>query len=397
MYETHEQRLILPAVILGCIGCLQPGFDPVFLTLLTAAHGIDPTYHGWVVTATQAGMAAGSLATWRWGSRFPRGVFAMAAAIAALAALLTAQTSHLASLLSLRATYGAAMGVIYTQAMSTASAGRPHGAYGAVFLSQLVLATGIALALPAIAEALDPQSALATLVLAPFGAFVIVAFSPRALSHEGQQGPRPLSAAAKSDPLNAWLTAGSSLLFICATMMVWTFSGALAVRAGISESVIGQAVALGSLAGAGTAMLVMRERPIVPPALTGLLSGTTLLAPIAATQLGGAAAFIAAIVALNIGSTAIIVRTSGLASAASRDAWFRRFVACTHALGMILGPLVGSLASGLFGDSGLLAAALCAIAAACLMLVIAQSARPVPRTWHPREESLDEFLTRVQH
>ena len=173
-------------------------------------------------------------------------------------------------------------------------------------------------------------------------------------------------------------------------MMIWTFSGALAVKAGISETVIGQAVALGSLAGAATAFLVMRERSVVPPPLTGVLAGLALLSPIAATSTGNAEMFIVAIVLLNIGSTAIIVRTSGLASAASQDSLFRRFVACTHALGMIMGPLTGSLATGLFGDVGLLVAAVMAIAAACLMLLFAEAHSLRMRLWTKPREALQQ-------
>ena len=232
--------------------------------------------------------------------------------------------------------------------------------------------------------------ALSALAAAPLGALLLVAFSTRSTAPP-QHSPKPGAAQVhENTTLRAWASASATLLFICSTMMIWTFSGALAVKAGISETVIGQAVALGSLAGAATAFLVMRERSVVPPPLTGVLAGLALLSPIAATSTGNAEMFIVAIVLLNIGSTAIIVRTSGLASAASQDSLFRRFVACTHALGMIMGPLTGSLATGLFGDVGLLVAAVMAIAAACLMLLFAEAHSLRMRLWTKPREALQQ-------
>lgn len=390
LLRSSGDRLILPAVLLACISCLQPGIDPVFLTLLSSVHGLAPDFHGWIVTATQSGMAIGSLLTWRWGTRIPRDAFALAAGFAAVAALATPHTAPFMVLLTVRALYGGAMGMLYTQAMSNAALNRPHGAYGAVFLCQLMLSTGIAIGLPAISTVAGPTMALSALAAAPLGALLLVAFSTRSTAPP-QHSPKPGAAQVhENTTLRAWASASATLLFICSTMMIWTFSGALAVKAGISETVIGQAVALGSLAGAATAFLVMRERSVVPPPLTGVLAGLALLSPIAATSTGNAEMFIVAIVLLNIGSTAIIVRTSGLASAASQDSLFRRFVACTHALGMIMGPLTGSLATGLFGDVGLLVAAVMAIAAACLMLLFAEAHSLRMRLWTKPREALQQ-------
>lgn len=372
-FSASNQKLVLPAVVLASIGCLQPGIDPVFLTLLSAAHGFDSGWHGWVVTATQSGMALGSLATWRLGSRLPQPAFIAAAMLAAAVSLATAQVGHFPAMIALRALYGGAMGVLYTQAMANASANRPHGSYGAVFLFQLLLASAIALVLPAIADVAGPKTALSALAAAPLAALALVT----ALSHSSVRLQThaflPAGHGAEETGLRAWAAAGSCLLFICSTMMVWTFAGGLAVSAGLPEDVIGDAVALGSLAGAGTAIMVMREKPVMPPPLSGILAGLALLAPIAAVETGDPMAFIAAIVALNIGCTAIITRTSGLASAASRGDLFRRFVACTHALGMILGPLTGSLVTAAFGPASLLAAAICTIALACLFLFYAEA------------------------
>ena len=380
--------------MLASIGCLQPGIDPVFLTLLSAAHGFDSAWHGWIVTATQSGMALGSLATWRLGSRLPQSGFVAAALLAAFASLATAQIGHFPTIIALRCLYGMAMGVLYTQAMANAAANRPHGSYGAVFLIQLLLATVVALALPAIADFSGPRMALSVLAVAPMAALALVVSLSESSVRLTARTFLPAEQDNERTGAHAWAAAGSCLLFICSTMMIWTFSGGLAVAAGLSQDVIGDAVALGSLAGAVTAIVVMREKPVIPPPVSGVLAGLSLLAPIAATQSGGALAYVAAIVLLNIGCTAIITRTSGLASAASKGDLFRRFVACTHALGMILGPLTGSVVTALFGPASLLIAAICTITLACLLLLYAEPGE-LFRTIRSSRRAPDQAISRV--
>lgn len=365
-----RNRLQLPSVAVASLALLQPGIDPVFLTLLSAAHRLPPASHGWIVGATQAGMALGSMAAWRLGEnlRWRESVLAACAALAA--SMATAQAASGGAILGVRGLYGLAMGLLYTQAMAAAARGRPSGSYGSVFLVQLVLSTGVALLLPIVSDIFGPRTALAVLCLAPLTTLLTCVIVPTAI--DVVPSSHALLTAEAREPIGArgWLYAASALAFICATMMVWSFTGALALEARIDEDVVGRAVALGSLAGAATALVVMRERKVVPPTVSGLLAGATLLAPIVGAGRGDMA-FVMAIVLFNLGSTAIIVRTSGLASAASADRLFRRFVACTHSLGMIAGPVLGGLAAWMFGSGGLLAAAVLAIAAGCLTLVLA--------------------------
>lgn len=366
-----DRPALFATILAASLGCLQPGIDPVFLTLLSAAHPVAPAHHGWIVGATQTGMALGSLFVWRAGDRLGSAFF-LACALAALGASLgTALVGETVALLAIRGGYGLAMGMIYTRAMSAATAWRPNGAYGAVFLVQLLLSTMIALALPAVGDGFGARTALAVLGTVPLVALALVLIAGRA-EREAPASHLAVSEARHPVPTSAWALAAATLLFICATMMVWTFSGALAIAAHFSEELIGGAVAVGSLAGALTAILVMREKLLVPLPLTGLLAGLSLLAPIPAAASGDGRLFVVAIVLLNIGSTAIIIRCSGMASAGSADSLFRRFVACTHALGMILGPVIGSILTATMGDAGLLGGAICIIAAGIAALLLAR-------------------------
>jgi len=189
----------------------------------------------------------------------------------------------------------------------------------------------------------------------------------------------------------AWALAAASLLFICATMMIWSFAGAMAAAARIEEGVIGRAVAIGAVAGALTALAVSRERLLVNISVTGLFAGLCLLAPIPGAASGDAGLFILSIVLFNIGSTAIIIRCSGLATARSLDPLFRRLVACTHALGMILGPVTGSVLTMTLGDKGLAGGAIVFILAGCVALLLAsvwERSQPDPerRFWFREPE-----------
>lgn len=359
----------VPTIAAAAIGCLQPGIDPVFLTILTAAHGLNPDLHGWIVGATQGGMALGALLVWRYRPVLPTLAMPLAACIALLCSLATAFVATFPALLALRAAFGLMMGIVYTDAMSQAAARRPVAAFGAVYLIQLILATIVAFALPVLSDMAGARAALLALAAAPLAAIILLLSGgttrlPTGIATTPAEAPTPAAPA-------AWAYAIATFAFICATMMVWSFTGALALRSGIDEDVIGLAVALGSIIGALTALTVMRETPFVPLPLTGLLAGVGLLSPLVLTPLRQDTPFIVAILLLNIGSTAIIVRASGAAAAAGNDPLFRRFVACTHPLGMIAGPVLGSILTASSGASGLQAGALAAIAVGCLALLIA--------------------------
>jgi predicted MFS family arabinose efflux permease len=359
----------------AAIGCLQPGIDPVFLTILSAAHGLDPGRHGWIVGATQCGMAIGALIVWRYRPALPRRIGAIAAGAALLCGLATPYVGAFVSLLLVRGAFGLAIGVVYTDAMSEAARRRPVAAYGVVFLMQLILSTVVASALPYLSDVAGPQSALLALALAP-----LIAAALLLLPRQGEPVPAsvPDHAArgiASTSPV-AWALAIATFTFICATMMIWSFTGALAMHYGFDEDMIGFAVALGSIAGALTALAVMRETPIIPLPLTGLFAGTCLLSPLILTPLQEDWLFVSAIILLNIGSTAIIIRSSGSATAAECDPLFRRFVACTHPLGMITGPVLGALLTQVSESTGLVGGAFTALAVGCVLLLFAhQKAR----------------------
>lgn len=344
------------ASLAAALGCLQPGIDPIYLTVLSDARPVPLEAHGLVVGFTQAGSALGALAVWRLGPALPRWTVLAAAVLAFLCSVAVVVADSLAAVLACRVGYGLAMGVIYATTMAAYAARRPNKAYGAVYLTQLILSTVVSLALPELMLAAGAEAALMAMVLVPaFALVTLVPFVRSASMIDGAGDGAPSTATGRSAvPAAGWALAAATFWFICSTMLVWSFSAALATRAGIADRTIGQAVAIGSVVGALTAAAVMRERLLVPLPVTALLSGLALASPVVLTMPGADGAYVASIVLLNIGSTAIIIRCSGLATATSRDSRFRVFVACTHSLGLIAGPLLGTAMMALFGREGLL-------------------------------------------
>lgn len=365
---TQAYRLV-GVPVAAVMGCLQPGIDPVFLALASTAGTVPVAAHGGVVAATQGGAALGAMAVWRVGGRMGPRALVVAGLVAALASLSFAFSRNLATALSLRGIYGLCMGIIYATSMSHFAARRPSGAYGIVLLAQLLLSTVIALVLPELGRMIGSRAALATLAMVPLMAGAALA------GNAGSAATRPAAPlpgnTVQSGPVARWAMAASTFLFICATMMVWSLSSALAAREGLSDAMVGQAVAIGSLAGAFTALAVMRETSIVPLPVTAVLAGLALVSPLLFTSLGPPTGFIGSIIALNIGSTAIIVRCSGLASAMAGDSRFRTLVACTHSVGLVVGPLCGSGLVAVLGWSGLMLGCFGIVAAGVMAVFVA--------------------------
>lgn len=356
---------IAAAPVAAVAGCLQPAIDPVFLTLLSTATPVPAASHGWIVGATQGSAALGALGVWQWSARLPRRMGVAAGAMATLCAGLTPVAWGLGAVLALRAGYGLAMGALYALAMSSFAARRPSGSYATVLLAQSLVATLVSLALPAVAGRGGADLALGLLVLVPGVAMLAIGCVERPPQRSHASPPRREPA-----PRAAWALAWAIFWFISATMMVWSLSGALAMRAGLSEAVIGEAVALGSLAAAATALAVMRERMVVPLWLSAILASGGLLAPLVLTRPQAPYAFVLAMVLFNIGFTVMSIRCSGLATAIHGDGRFRVLVAAMHNVGMAAGPILGSVAIWAAPGMGLLLAAGFAVAAGVASVVV---------------------------
>jgi MFS family permease len=96
--------------VAAVLGCVQPAIDPVFLTLLSSATGLDTGHHGWVVGMTQTASALAALCVWWLGPRMPMRAVIVLALGAMMAAFLSPLALGLPGVLALRAMYGLGMG-----------------------------------------------------------------------------------------------------------------------------------------------------------------------------------------------------------------------------------------------------------------------------------------------
>jgi MFS family permease len=108
--EQGDHREGVGASLAAALGCLQPGIDPIYLTVLSDARPVPLEAHGLVVGFTQAGSALGALTVWWLGPVLPRGSVVAAAVLAFLCSVATALAGSLATVLACRAGYGLAMG-----------------------------------------------------------------------------------------------------------------------------------------------------------------------------------------------------------------------------------------------------------------------------------------------
>ncbi len=264
--------------MLAALACLQPGIDPVFLILLSSHFGLPPEQHAWIVGASQIHGAWrwGALLYWRLGALLNRrrGV---AAAIAMLAlGISTLAASGVGAIMAMRAAYGLCAGLIYTRCdESTAAAGRATHAFGTIFLIQLVLST-VSGRRPAhaFASATSPGIAIAALALCPAAmlALLLPDREDRAESRPDAAGEALAAARGLIDISGpALAVAVTMFLFICATMMIWSYAGAAGTMMGLSDGGIGFAVSIGSLCGVIPAFIAFTSRPACPRRRPGRL------------------------------------------------------------------------------------------------------------------------------
>lgn len=362
-------------VTVAALACLQPGIDPVFLSLMSDAHDIAASDHGFIVGAAQTGMALGALMVWQVRAIVTRSALIGFSLCAFLIALTASTSVPFPVLIAFRCAHGFALGVVYTGAMGTCSAIRPTGSYAFMLLLQLVLAAGAAMLLPAITAWCDSPTALTSMAIVPASIALLLLFADAdsAIRTEEKSSSASRDKTSPDHLLPAlvrWAPPIAVLFFVSSTMMVWSYTAAMASMASIDAATLGLAVSLGSAAGALTAFAVWRI-PAHGSAFRGAVPASlALVSPMMLTLPDRPGLFLISIILMNIGSTAVIIRASGLAAARAGNSASRRFVACTHPLGMICGPVAGSWLNLMLGTDGPPIGAVLTSGVACLALLI---------------------------
>lgn len=336
---------------------LQPGIDPVFLVLLSAHAGVGLEDHGLIVGASQAGMAAGALVTAVL-PRLPRAALGMAAAAGIAASLATAGAAGFPALLAARGLFGFTAGLLYAAQLRSATATAPAHGMGMILVFQLVFAALVGMVLPEIAARAGPSAALACLAAVPLANLVLIAGAPDRVE---PAAPRRLATPYRIDAASA-----AVVLYVAASMMIWSYIGARAVSLGLSDAAVGAGVAAGSVAAGVAALAVARGAPTLPTPASGLLAALALASPfVTGTSTLG---FVAAMILFNIGATYSVARFS--ARAIERQDSARSAVPALHGIAMVIGPFVGAAAVAAGGYAALATIAALALVAAVAALVI---------------------------
>lgn len=337
----RDRLFVIRHVAIGAAALLIPGIEPVFLDLLASAHGTALAEYGWIASADQIGMAIGAVML----TMFRRASSNIVATFAGVGALVTAAlTVHdhgFAVLMVLRILYGACAGLLLGRSiLLLATRGQAERSLGAIFTFQLLAASLGALCLPVIAEHLTPRFALALLALAPL--VMAAALLPdRATREAPLLEPRAASVSASITPAN-WMIEGALFLVLCAIMMIWSYVGALGEATGLNDQQVGIGVGIGSLFGL-VASGISSLRPgmlATGPAIVAM--SAAMAAPL--LQFSAGADFLIYLVALclfNIGCTGATIVYSAVVIEKGPTHGARR-VPAIQAIGMIVGPAIGS-------------------------------------------------------
>jgi hypothetical protein len=153
--------------------------------------------------------------------------------------------------------------------------------------------------------------------------------------------PRAASVSASITPAN-WMIEGALFLVLCAIMMIWSYVGALGEATGLNDQQVGIGVGIGSLFGL-VASGISSLRPgmlATGPAIVAM--SAAMAAPL--LQFSAGADFLIYLVALclfNIGCTGATIVYSAVVIEKGPTHGARR-VPAIQAIGMIVGPAIGS-------------------------------------------------------
>jgi hypothetical protein len=168
--------------------------------------------------------------------------------------------------------------------------------------------------------------------------------------------------------------------------MVWSHVGAGAVVAGFSSQTVGLGVALGSLAAGAVALVVASTSPRLPLPMSAALTSLAMAAPL--LMASTAFAYVAAMVAFNIGATYAVARFSAIAIAQGGC----DTVPAVQTAAMVAGPLVAAGAVAIGGVPALVSVAVLTLAAGMAATLMSVRAAADAKTIAPMAVLHDDLV-----
>ncbi|MBR9808463.1 MAG: MFS transporter [Alphaproteobacteria bacterium] len=279
------RREVTAAILMGGVAVSQIVAMPLLATLVANAYGMGESAAGFIGLANLLGTATGSLVVTICLRRLPFRVSAVSAAFLACSAqFAVALMPGFQSALFMEVIAGFGAGILL--ALSAAIVGGssdPDRGFAFILTLQAIVAVVLLLVIPGLTNEAGLLPVMA--FMACFQAFLI----PIGLALGGKlktvESQGHISKDASAFRPAVLLKAAAYFLFSAAVGVLWVFAGALGLSAGLPDSVIGKALAVGNVAAiAGSllaAVITSRFGRVGPVVVTGLfiVLSVLLLAP----------------------------------------------------------------------------------------------------------------------
>lgn len=266
---------VLAAILIGGLGVTQVVAMPLLASLIAEAYGVPEINSGLVGFANLLGTAAGSLCVTIWLQRLPvRLTSIIAALLACLSQTGAALMPDFNGAVLMEALAGGGAGILLAlSAAIVGASGNADRGFAFILTLQALIAVIVLLAIPALGGA----SALLPVGLFLAGMQLLLLPASLALRRK----PFAAAEARETDEETSMfhpgvlLKAGSYFVFSAAVGVLWVFAGVLGSVAGLSDGLIGQALAVGNvaaIAGSLLAALITSRFGRVGPVLTVCLT-----------------------------------------------------------------------------------------------------------------------------
>lgn len=335
------------AVFIAASALVLMGVQPILVGLYADHFHLTLSQNGWVIAAEQLGACTGAVLGYWLSTRVSWKTSIMGAcAVAAIANILTAIAADIPTLLIVRFASGLSTTLMYTVAVyCLGHAKSPDRAYGVVFVLQTIFMSMDAMVLPTLVS----HFGYVVGIVSGSGWFVAALMTAQWLPGDQVRfasKSAQLHAADRSYAVGIGALVGSFLLEL-SVFAVWGFLERIGRRNGISDELIGYAIAIGVLGGIPGGLF-----PATVGARFGrlkMVSAATLLLILSYIVLAhklGWMSYSIWITVLNIGWVLGLVYYMGLAVHNDPDGRLTRLVPFAQTFGTAVGPACSALATG---------------------------------------------------
>jgi MFS family permease len=340
-------RTVVAAVFIAASALVLMGVQPILVGLYADQLHLTLSQNGWVIAAEQVGACTGAVVGYWLSTRVLwKASIAGACAVAVLANILTALAVDVPNLLIVRFTSGLATTLAYTVAVYCLGHARtPDRAFGVVFVLQTVFMSIDAIMLPTVVRHFGYVVGVSS-GSAWFAAAIVAArWLPKETAPVVARAPQE-NAPDRNYAVGVGALIGSFLLEL-SVFAVWGFMERVGRRNGISDELVGYAIAIGVLGGIPGGLL-----PAVVGARFGrlkMVGAATVLLIVSYAALVhdlGWLSYSVWVTVLNLGWVLGIVYYMGLAVHNDPDGRFTRLLPFAQTLGTAVGPACSALATG---------------------------------------------------